>query len=210
MLKHRSTPFVLIVEDHPLVTDSLVACVRGCDAQLEAVTAESLCAALHILASRPSPLLILTDLTLTDAAGTETVRRLREAAPHSPLLVFTALDDPILRSEAKALGATGYLIKSTSVQILRDEIRAAIGVHATTTHRVASSGAKELSNLLTPKQLAVLMELVAGRSNKEIAARMNISDGTVSSHMKEILGRLAVKNRTEAVVRYLQMTSPTS
>ncbi|MCX7144369.1 MAG: LuxR C-terminal-related transcriptional regulator, partial [Proteobacteria bacterium] len=50
-----------------------------------------------------------------------------------------------------------------------------------------------------------LEELAAGRSNKEIAARMGISNETVGSHMKEILGRLGARNRTEAVVRYLQI-----
>ncbi len=196
--------FVLIVEDHPLVADSLVACVRGCDAELEVKIAESLRAALDILALRSAPMLIVTDLTLPDATGTEAVSRMREAAPKSPLLVFTALDDPLLRSEAKTLGATDYLIKSTSSQTIRDAIRALVGERPTKSY-VAPRGTDTASRLLTPKQFAVLEQLAAGRSNKEIAARMNISDETVGSHMKEILGRLGVKNRTEAVVRYLQM-----
>lgn len=204
MQKNRLIQFALIVEDHPLVADSLVACVRDCDPGLEVVAAESLRAALAILALRPAPLLIVTDLSLTDTQGAETIRRLREAAPESPLLVFTALDDPRLRNEAKKHGVIGYLIKSTSIQILRDEIRAVLGVRPTKNHR-AETSASGLGQLLTPKQLAVLEELVAGRSNREIAARMNISDETVGSHMKEILGRLAVRNRTEAVVCYLRM-----
>ena len=204
MQDHRHTPFVLIVEDHPLVADSLLACVRDCDAGLEVETAESLRAGLRILAQRPAPLLIVTDLTLTDTQGTEAVRSLRAAAPQSPLLVFTAQADPLLRSEAQELGAIGYLIKNTSIQILRDAIRAVIGGHRSK-RRVAQERTGTLSRLLTPKQLLVLEELAAGRSNKEIAARLAISDETVNSHMKEILGRLAVRNRTEAVVRYLQI-----
>jgi DNA-binding NarL/FixJ family response regulator len=203
----RRSPFALIVEDHPLVADSLVACIRDCDAELRVETAESLRAALRILAKEPMPLLIVTDLTLTDANGTEAVKRLRAAAANSPLLVFTALDDPELRSEAKALGVKSYLIKNASTQTLRDEIRAALGGRPQGAH-VAPAGTAELSGLFTPKQLAVLEELAAGRSNHEIAVRMNISEETVRSHMKEILGRLAVKNRTEAVIRYLQMIKP--
>jgi len=204
MQEDRGAPFALIVEDHPLVADSLVACVRDCDAELEVNTAESLSAASRILALRPAPLLIVTDLTLTDAQGIEVLRCLREAAPHSSLLVFTALDDPLLRSEAKALGAIGYLIKSASIQTLRDKIREVIGERPAKSHAApAHSGTP--NRLLTPKQLAVLEELAAGRSNKEIAARMNLSDATVSSHMKEILARLGVRNRTQAVVRYLDM-----
>lgn len=207
MQKDHPAPFALIVEDHPLVSDSLVACIRDCNEELQVDTAESLRAALRILAQRPLPLLIVTDLTLTDAHGTEAVRRLREAAPDSPLLVFTALDDPSLRSEAKALGAKGYLIKSASIQTLRDEIRSALGTLPKSRHLVPAAGG-EPGRLLTPKQLAVLEELTAGRSNHEIAVRMNISEETIRSHIKEILGRLAVKNRTEAVVRYLQLLNP--
>jgi DNA-binding NarL/FixJ family response regulator len=206
MQADRRAPFALIVEDHPLVADSLVACVRECDAGLKVEMAESLVVALRILVKRPAPLLIVTDLTLTDAQGTQAVKSLRQAAPQSPILVFTALDDPTLRREAQALGAIAYLIKSTSSQTLRDEIRAVIGARPVS--REAAPGRKDMaSRLLTRKQVAVLEELVAGRSNKEIATRLSISDDTVGSHLKEIFNRLGARNRTEAVVRYLEMVS---
>lgn len=204
MQEDPATPFVLIVEDHPLVAESLVACVRDCDAGLAADTAESLAAALRILAARPAPLLIITDLTLIDTQGTEAVRHLRVAAPQSPILVVTALDEAPLRSAAKELGAIGYLVKSASIQALREQIRAVIGERA----RPAGDAPPRtdvLGGLLTPKQLAVLDELRAGRRNKEIAVRMGVSDETVGSHVKEIISRLGVRNRTEAVVRYLQL-----
>jgi len=205
MQDDRRTPFALIVEDHPLVADSLIACVGDCDPGLKVDTAETLRAALHILARRPAPLLIVTDLTLTDTQGTEAVGRLRQAAPATPILVFTALDDPALRSEATRLGAIGYLIKSTSIQTLRNEIRAVIGRHPAR-QDIPPAGTDKANRLLTPKQVAVIEELMAGRSNKQIAARLNLSDETVGSHMKEILSRLGARNRTEAVVRYLQET----
>lgn len=197
-------PYVLIVEDHPLVSDSLVACVRACDTGLEIATAESLRDAFHILAQRAAPILIITDLTLKDARGTEAVKRLREACCGCPLLVVTAIDDPVLRSETMQLGASRYLIKSASTQVLRNEIRAAIGTQHSTNNDPAARR-DVLRELLTPKQLVVLQELAAGRNNKEIASRLGIGDETVSSHIKEILGRLAVRNRTEAVIRYLQI-----
>ena len=206
MQEDRRTPFALIVEDHPLVADSLVACVRDCNAELEVENAESLRVALRLLALRPAPLLIVTDLTLPDTTGTEAVRCLREAAPQSTLLVFTALDDPILRSEAKELGATDYLIKNTSIQTLQDAILAVVG-GSPSENQAAPERRGTLSRLLTPKQNSVLQELAAGRSNKEIAERMNISDKTVGSHMKEIFGRLGVRNRTEAVVRYIEISN---
>lgn len=205
MREGSGAPFALVVEDHPLVAESLVACIRSCDSALDVVTADSLRAALGILAMRPAPLLILTDLLLVDTQGMESVRHLRAVAPRCPLLVVTALDEPALRSEANALGASGYLVKNSSIQSLRQQIRDAIGERPGNS-LVAPERAGVLRQMLTAKQLIVLGELAAGRSNKEIATRMNISDETVSSHMKEILARLGVKNRTEAVVRYLQLS----
>ena len=207
MLKDRRSHFALIVEDHPLVSDSLVACIRDCDPLLQVDTAESLRAALAILGQHPAPLLIVTDLTLTDANGMEAVRSLRATAPESPLLVFTALDDPGLRNEARALGVKDYLIKSAAIQTLREGIRDALGAPRSGQGATPADRSR-MGQLFTPRQLAVLEELTAGRSNQEIAARMNISEETVRSHMKEILARLGVKNRTEAVVRYLQMIRP--
>ena len=204
MQESRPIQSALIIEDHPVVADSLRACVRECNHELEVNSTQSLCEALRVLAVRPSPLLIVTDLGLPDSKGAEAVRQLREAAPRSPLIVFTALDDDALRREAMQLGAICYLIKSTSIQAIRDTIRAVLGERPAT-NNTAPETTDAAALMLTPKQQSVLEELAAGRSNKEIAARMGISNETVGSHMKEILGRLGARNRTEAVVRYLQI-----
>ena len=199
-----SRPYVLIVEDHPLVADSLAACVRACDAELDVLTFGSLLSALRVLARHPAPLLILTDLTLTDANGMESVKQLRQAAPQSKLLVCTARDETALRTQATELGAIGYLIKNASIQTLREEISRAIGdpaERASTPQRRSQL----LKQLLTARQIAILDELASGRSNKEIAIRLSIAPDTVGSHMKEILGRLSARNRTEAVAYYLQL-----
>lgn len=206
--------FVLIVEDHPLVADSLAACVRDCNPALAVEVAESLGAALRILFRRAGPELITTDLTLPDSQGIESIRRLRDAAPASPLLVFTALDDSQLRHAASELGAMDYLLKSSSAHTLRNRVRNVLGKGAANPEAISPVAPVNprvdpgrLSNLFTAKQQRVLEELMAGRSNREIAARMNISPETVASHMKEVFSRLAVRNRTEAVVRYLDMVS---
>lgn len=197
--------YVLIVEDHPLVADSVSACVRLCDPDVGVQIAESLRGAHAILKRHPCPRLIVTDLTLTDAHGDEAVRTLREAAPASPLLVVTALDDPALRDEANRLGVAGYVVKSASTSVLRDHVAEILNVRIAE-QRLKAPVPPRRTSLFTRKQLQVLEELVAGRSNREIAARLNIAPETVGSHMKEILARLGVKNRTEAVVRYLDMT----
>ena len=204
MHEDSKNAFALIVEDHPLVADSLIACIRGSNAGLEIETAETILVATRILAVRSAPRLIVTDLTLTDTKGIEAVRRLRKAAPQSPLLVFTALDDAALRREALALGAAGYLIKSASIQAIRDKIQAMVGGRPLADFQERGR-AVTLQDIFTRKQLLVLEELPAGRSNREIAVRLGISEETVRSHMKEILARLGVRNRTESVARYLKM-----
>ena len=203
--------FILIVEDHPLVADSLQACVHACDAALNVCIAETLGAALLILENQPSPVLITTDLTLPDAQGIESVRRLRKAAPTSPLLVFTALDNTSLRREAKELGVIDYFLKSVSSSTFRSKINSILGERAAPTSSPTSDYPTPTACAiphLTAKQKTVMQELVAGRSNREIATRMNITADTVSSHLKEIFNRLSVRNRTEAVVRYLEISSP--
>jgi DNA-binding NarL/FixJ family response regulator len=197
-------PYVLIVEDHPLVADSLKACIHASYPDLRVSKVESLQAALATLIKWPDPLLILTDLNLADADGTDAVRKLRLAAPNCKLLVCTALEDPTLRAEAKALGAVGYVVKSASIQTLRQHISATIG-HCPPFERAGLDSASNVTHPLTTRQEAVLEELSSGRSNKEIAIRMNITVETVGSHMKEILRRLRVKNRTEAVTYYFKM-----
>lgn len=195
--------YVLIVEDHPLVAESVAACVRWCAAAIEVRVAESLRVALNVLKREPNPALVVTDLTLIDANGMEAVRDLREMAPGSPLLVVTALDDPALRDEADRLGVAGYVVKSASTTILRERMADILG--DSLVGSPAAITEPDLAALFTRKQQQVLDELVAGRSNREIAARMNVGIQTVGSHMKEILARLGVRNRTEAVVRYLQI-----
>lgn len=198
--------YVMIVEDHPLVAESLAACVRACQADLDILIFESLLRALDTLSKWPAPQLILTDLTLTDADGMESVRQLRKAAPHTKLLVCTALDTPALREEAQALGATGYLIKNTATSVLREEISRAIGAPPLTMN-IQRPRMQKINRLLTARQISILEELSSGRSNKEIAARLDIALDTVGSHMKEIFVRLGARNRTEAVAHYLQLKS---
>jgi DNA-binding NarL/FixJ family response regulator len=204
-------PFVLVVEDHPLIAESLVTCIKGGHPNLFVEAAHSLRAAGNSLKNRPTPILIVTDLTLVDANGIDAVRALQAAAPQTPLLVFTAIEDPALRDLAIDLGVAGYLLKSTATAGLCAEISRLIGEDSSVVHSTTSAGssAEILIRELTKKQTEILDELVAGRSNKEIATRLGISDQTVNSHMKEILSRLGVRNRTQAVSRYYQLRSQT-
>lgn len=203
-MPYRSRPYVLVVEDHPLVAESIVALVWEHTTAMQVCVAESLAASLRLIAQRTAPALILTDLALTDAIGTDVILRLREAAPQSPLLVITATDDSALRISAREAGAIGYVLKSTAISGLRHQIGVALGAFLPARCVQQSD---DLGRLLTRAQIAVLAELASGRSNKEVGAMLNIGEETVGSHVKEILARLAVRNRTEAVVQYLKLVN---
>lgn len=205
MPANLSGSYVLIVEDHPLVADSVTACVRLACSNVVIRLAETLRIALDIVKQHSQPRLIITDLTLMDAYGIEAVIALRDAAPDSPALVVTALDDPGLREDAIRQGIAGYLVKSASTNILRECIAELLGEQRSGKPAPPAPSLPP-SGELTRKQRQVLDELAAGRSNREIAVRLNIAPDTVGSHMKEIFARLGAKNRTEAVVRYLQIT----
>ena len=95
-------------------------------------------------------------------------------------------------------------MKRTGTEALREAIRNSLD-SAVPVALSKKPAARIVNTALTAKQCSVLDELAAGRSNREIAALLNISMDTVGSHMKDIFGRLGVKNRTEAVIRYLQL-----
>lgn len=218
MKESTATPYALVVEDHALVADSLSEHLRTFCPALGTVTAPSLARALAVMLERRSaPVLIVSDLNLTDAAGIEVLRSLRQAAPESRLLVLTASDSPELRREAASAHVFAYVVKTTSMQRLRailsqaltnlEDVLAPLPYHTEHPRAISNTNTNtgKLADILTSRQLEVLQELAMGCSNKEIAMHLGLSGDTVGTHMKEILGRLGVRNRTQAVVRYLDL-----
>ena len=215
MTEGFSAPYALVAEDHPLVADSLAGSLRACSPHLSVRTAASLAAALAEIAKYGAPALLVTDLNFADAGGSEVLQRLRASAPESRVLVVTATDCPILRQESASLGVTGYILKTASTKLIRDHfLRALTGLNGVSTPQPANpreavipnpANDNQLAGLLTSRQLDVMHELAAGRSNKEIASRLHLGGDTVRAHMKEILARLEARNRTAAVVRYFAL-----
>ena len=185
--------------------------------QEQVLVLEQVVALAVVLERTYPPVLIVSDLYITDAGGIEVLRSLRQAAPESRLVVVTASDSPELRQEAACADVFAYVVKTTSTQRLRTILAQALtnleGVLAPLPYRaehpraISNTNTKsgKLADILSSRQLEVLEELAAGRSNKEIAIRLGLSGDTIGTHMKEILGRLGVRNRTQAVVRYLEL-----
>jgi len=151
------------------------------------------------------PNITLMDLRMPVLGGVDAIAQIRREFPDARIIVLTTYDGDEDIYRALRAGAQGYLLKDMFFEELEDAIRK---VHAgarslppVVAERLAERmGASEL----TVRELEVLQEIVNGKSNKEIASALRISEATVKSHINNILGKLGVTDRTQAATRALQ------
>jgi DNA-binding NarL/FixJ family response regulator len=192
---------ILIADDHPVVRDGLAAMLATqADLSVVGEAATGAQAVSQALALKPD--VVLLDLEMPELDGVEALRRIRAAQPGARVIVFTAFDSDERILAALQAGASGYLLKGAP----RDDLFRAI--------RIVSQGGSLLQPLLatrlieklgrpaealTERETEVLAQLAQGRTNKEIAARLHITERTVKFHVGAILAKLGAANRTEAV-----------
>jgi DNA-binding NarL/FixJ family response regulator len=210
----RGAPIrVAVADDHPVVRDGLAAMLRT-QPDFEVVgEADTGPATLEMVAAR-DPHVLLLDLEMPGLDGVGVLRRLRETGARARVIVFTVFDTDDRIISAVEAGAAGYLLKGAP----RSEIFAAIrAVHAGGSLLQPVVASKVLRHVarraerpppgadstpsLTPRERAVLELIARGRSNKEVAAHLSISERTVKFHVSSIFAKLGVTNRTEAVTR---------
>lgn len=190
---------VICVDDHPIVREGL-ASIIALQPDMELVgEAESGAEALQLLGST-APDVALVDLRLRDMSGHELTRQILAHESGIRVIILTSFEGDTDIERAFAAGARGYVVKGTG----RDELLAAIRtVHAGRRHipgSVAEKLAEHLgSERLSERELQVLAEIATGKRNKEIGAALGIAEDTVKMHVKNILEKLAVNDRTEAV-----------
>jgi len=192
---------VAVVDDHPVVRAGLVAIlVQSASCEVVAEASSSAEAVQRFPEAKPD--VVLVDLKLPDSTGMTLVDRLCRLLPDAKLVVITAYEEPGLVREALRLGARGYLIKDSSAEALVAAVRSVWTgqqvVDPALAGRVAELDAAPGS--LTARQQEVLQLLAEGRTNREIARALEVSDDTVKFHLKNLFERLGVDNRTEAVV----------
>lgn len=191
---------VLLVEDHLIVRQGLQMLLAQ-DPAIEVVAAVGDGLAAMEIFPALQPDVTLTDLQLPRQGGAETIRRIREQFPEARFLVLTTFDGDEDIYRALQAGARGYVLKGMDPAEL---IAAVHAVHAGKRHipaAVADKLAERVANeQLTNRELEVLERIAEGCSNREIAARLFISEATVKTHVNSLLAKLGVPDRTRAAV----------
>ena len=151
------------------------------------------------------PDLVLMDLRMPRTDGVTATRQIREQFPHARILMLTTYDGDDDIHRALSAGASGYLLKNSTRESLIPALRAVAAGQRWIPQEVASRlAARKMFEDLTPREVDVLQQLAKGLANKEIADVLSISEHTVKGHLKSILGKLHVADRTEAVTAALQ------
>jgi len=189
---------VLVVEDHNVVRQGLVALlnlVEGIQVVGEAADGAEAIAQFR----KQQPDVTLVDLRLPKMSGVEVIQRVRAETSQARFVVLTTYDGDEDIYRALKAGAKAYLLKGMTTDELITTIRE---VHAGRSHippAIAERLAERMGTEdLTPREAEVLQEIVAGKSNKEIAAELEISEATVKTHINTLLSKLGVTDRTQA------------
>ena len=195
---------VMVVDDQAVVRQGFVALINTVPDMRVIVEATTGPQAVELYRQH-RPDVTLMDLRMPGGGGVEAITAIRREFPDARIIVLTTYDgdEDIYRS--LQAGAQGYLLKDVFFEELEDAIRS---VHAGL-RRIPTVIAERLAGRmgaseLTGRELEVLAEIVRGRSNREIAAALKISEATVKSHINNILSKLGVNDRTQAATTALQ------
>lgn len=195
---------ILIADDHYIVRMGLVAVVNT-EPDMEVVAEASDGAQALDLYAKHQPDLALLDLIMPGKTGIQTALEIRSKFPSARILMLSAFDGDEDIHRALHAGAQGYVLKSSTGDKLVPALRAVAAGQDWIPREVASQlASRKLLEHLTSREVQVLSKLAKGLANKEIADAFNISEYTVKGHLKSILAKLRVADRTEAVTTALQ------
>jgi NarL family two-component system response regulator LiaR len=200
---------VMLVDDHAMVRKGLVTFLKIFDDLQLVGEAESGAAALKLCAE-VSPDVILMDMVMPDMNGAAATRAIRQQFPQVQVIALTSFKEGDLVKNALEAGAIGYLLKDISADELVRAIRAAHGGRATLATEAAQALVESANRPsapgldLTEREREVLALMIEGLNNTQIAGKLSVSPSTVKSHVSNILSKLGVASRTEAVTLALR------
>lgn len=198
---------LIVVDDHPVVRHGLVSMLKyEQDMQVVGEAGDGVEAVRLILSENPD--VVLLDLRLPLLSGIEVMKQVRAHQTYTRFLVLTTYDADEYIVPALTAGAQGYLLKDTTPEELMRAIRslAAGGspLEPAVAAKLLTSMNEKPEDELSAREMDVLKLLVAGASNKMIAAQLNVSENTIKSHTSHIFSKLQVSSRAEAVAVALQ------
>jgi DNA-binding NarL/FixJ family response regulator len=190
---------ILIADDHYVVRMGLVGLVNT-EPDMEVVAEAADGAQALELYARHKPDLVLMDTRMPVKDGIQATVEIRKQFPQAAILMLTAFDGDADIRRALEAGVKGYVLKSSTGQEIIPALRSVAAgqnwVPASVADRLASRRSYEE---LTPREVEVLHHLARGLANKQIGEALHISEYTVKDHLKSILAKLRVADRTEAV-----------
>jgi len=209
---------VLVVDDHPLFRNALSTAVALAFPTTTSKEAASIDEALQILDKTAGFDIALVDLKIPGVSGFDGLMQLRTHHPRLPILIVSGLEDVQIVKEAISLGAAGYVPKTVSNEglavaindvlqgnvYLPEQFHEQCVASPCETDTAGDSLAERMSSL-TPQQLRVLAMLREGLLNKQIAYELHVGNSTIKKHVSEILRKLKVNSRTQAVIEVSKM-----
>ena len=205
----------MLVDDHDVVREGLRSLLRRAP-EIEVVGEAGTAALALTEAARLQPDVVVLDVRLPDGSGVEVCREIRSARPETRVLMLTSYaDDEALFASIMA-GAAGYLLKETRAAALLDAIATAARggslLDPAMTQRVferlrtASTGPEDPVSQLSEQEQRILSLIAKGKTNKEIAAEVFLSDKTVKHYVSNILSKLQLTRRSEAAAFWVRHT----
>lgn len=201
---------LLLVDDHTVVRKGIRAYLEAFAETAvigEAASGEACLAMLETVL----PDVVILDLHMPGGIdGIETTRHIRKLSPHTQVVVLTAHTDEARLVGALRAGAIGYVRKDAEPELLVTAVRAAANGQSTLDPTVAGSLLQDLTmetaivDALTERELAVLRGLAHGKTNRQIGEDLQVSDETIKTHVGNILSKLQMSQRTQAVVAALK------
>lgn len=193
---------VVVVEDHPLMRDAVIAAIETeSDMQVIGQASDGIAAVDEVLRCRPD--VVVMDLFLPGQGGVAAMTAIKEKAPSIQILALTSATDDALFLAALQAGATGYLVKDSHRSALIDAVRQVAQGVSTVTPQMSSTLVHRfvdgyvLPAALTERERDILKLIGAGATNREIAEQLFMSESTVRTHTQHLYEKLGMETRTQ-------------
>ncbi len=199
---------LLVVEDHAMVREGLLQALQGLEPDVVALGAADADAGLEILAGGDDVDMVLLDLMLPGTSGMALLGVLRKRFPAIPVVILSALDDADTVSRALRQGASGFVPKSSSTEVMLNALREVLAGDIYLPPKLRDPAARNTARGkdvakrygLTQGQMRVLELLIQGKTNRQIADLLGVTEGTVKIHVSAIFKAMNVANRTQALL----------